>query len=300
MEDKGASQQLLNYLFGRHRPPISAQERLVAAIAGSRTLIAELAAISSVLTGEPSMLKAQTDHLLTCDECLARLDPYVEEWLAGVDLASRYPMVAAHLASCPACREQAELLYELLQGESQSAAETPSYLSFERWFQEHHAEEPVAGRAAQTGMWEQVAQGRHRLAAEITVVMEGGKAFFANLVTALTPQLAPATLYRNASTAGGALLELPHAVANLVVKVQLGPVVENMGTVVIEIGTITPPQPIAQARVNLRDDQESLLEAAQSDADGFVIFRQLEAGKYGIQVEHADQVWNFAVTLSGA
>jgi hypothetical protein len=51
------------------------------------------------------------DHLLAadptdpgCEAALAELDLYVESELAGHDAATRFPGLAAHLRSCPACR----------------------------------------------------------------------------------------------------------------------------------------------------------------------------------------------------
>ena len=39
-----------------------------------------------------------------CDAALEILDLYVETYLAGADAAARFPALAAHLRSCPACR----------------------------------------------------------------------------------------------------------------------------------------------------------------------------------------------------
>jgi hypothetical protein len=40
-----------------------------------------------------------------CDETFEVLDRYVEAELAGENASRRYPGVALHLRSCPACRE---------------------------------------------------------------------------------------------------------------------------------------------------------------------------------------------------
>lgn len=52
------------------------------------------------------------DHLLATDDVdfgcaagFAVLDQYVEAELAGGDAAGEFPGLAAHLRSCPACRE---------------------------------------------------------------------------------------------------------------------------------------------------------------------------------------------------
>jgi hypothetical protein len=47
---------------------------------------------------------------LTCDECFAELDRYVETELAGEDMDAEVPGMRAHLEGCPACREDHESL----------------------------------------------------------------------------------------------------------------------------------------------------------------------------------------------
>jgi hypothetical protein len=47
---------------------------------------------------------------VTCDECFASLDQYVELELDREDVDARLPGVAAHLEGCRACREEHDLL----------------------------------------------------------------------------------------------------------------------------------------------------------------------------------------------
>jgi hypothetical protein len=47
---------------------------------------------------------------ITCEECFAQLDRYVELELAGADADRAIPGLAAHLEGCPACREDHESL----------------------------------------------------------------------------------------------------------------------------------------------------------------------------------------------
>jgi hypothetical protein len=53
-----------------------------------------------------------------CDECFADLDRYVELELAGENADAAIPGLRAHLAGCPACREEHDSLHALLAGES--------------------------------------------------------------------------------------------------------------------------------------------------------------------------------------
>ena len=54
---------------------------------------------------------------LGCDECFEQLDQYVELEVAGDDVDTALPGLRAHLAGCPACREEHESLRALVGGE---------------------------------------------------------------------------------------------------------------------------------------------------------------------------------------
>ena len=55
-----------------------------------------------------------------CDVCFQKLDRYVELELAGADAEAAMPGLRAHLAGCPACREEHESLYALV-GETRTS-----------------------------------------------------------------------------------------------------------------------------------------------------------------------------------
>ncbi len=54
---------------------------------------------------------------LTCEQCFEMLDEYVDLELASADADTRIPGMRAHLAGCPACREDHESLRELVRAE---------------------------------------------------------------------------------------------------------------------------------------------------------------------------------------
>jgi hypothetical protein len=58
-----------------------------------------------------------------CDECFDRLDEFVELEVAGIDADARIPGLRAHLAGCPACREDHDSLYALVAAERRAGAE---------------------------------------------------------------------------------------------------------------------------------------------------------------------------------
>jgi hypothetical protein len=55
---------------------------------------------------------------LGCDECFDALDGYVELELAGADADAEVAGMRAHLAGCPACREEHDSLLALLAEDS--------------------------------------------------------------------------------------------------------------------------------------------------------------------------------------
>lgn len=52
---------------------------------------------------------------LTCEACFQELDRYVDLQLAGADAEAEVPGMSAHLAGCPACRDDHESLYEYVR-----------------------------------------------------------------------------------------------------------------------------------------------------------------------------------------
>ena len=66
---------------------------------------------------ELKRLLGPTGPDIGCDECFERLDEYVEHEVAGRDADAALPGLRAHLAGCPACREEHESLRALVGGE---------------------------------------------------------------------------------------------------------------------------------------------------------------------------------------
>lgn len=54
---------------------------------------------------------------LSCEQCFALLDEYVELELAGASADRHIPGMGAHLDGCSACREEHDSLLALLAGE---------------------------------------------------------------------------------------------------------------------------------------------------------------------------------------
>jgi hypothetical protein len=67
------------------------------------------------LPGWLSRLLGPTEPELSCEECFEQLDRYVELELSGLDAAAAVPGMKAHLEGCPACREEHDDLFALVE-----------------------------------------------------------------------------------------------------------------------------------------------------------------------------------------
>lgn len=63
-------------------------------------------------------LLTDTEPYLSCDDCFERMDHYVERRVAGTPEDD--PEMAAHLAGCGVCAEEAQALEELLRQDDES------------------------------------------------------------------------------------------------------------------------------------------------------------------------------------
>ena len=66
------------------------------------------------LTGTLHRLLGPGEPEVTCEVCFAELDRYVDAEVLGGDADRAVPGMAAHLAGCPACREEYASLQALV------------------------------------------------------------------------------------------------------------------------------------------------------------------------------------------
>ena len=67
-------------------------------------------------TARAANLLLDTDPYLSCDECFARLDEYVEQLERDPDHDD--PAMRTHLRGCGACADEADALLEMLRSEA--------------------------------------------------------------------------------------------------------------------------------------------------------------------------------------
>lgn len=294
--------QLLQHLFLTGGAVEGVPGDLLTEIAESRNLIEQLALLSTLVTGEKSTLKTQTDLLLTCQECQEALPAYVEAQIKGIAAGLRYSQIHAHLETCADCREEAALLYELERNDANSLVPTaPSYQSFAEWHTRRAGaeQEKQIGSILPTLLWQQVKAQVRRLIEPIEIRIAGAKAIFGDMATVLAPQLAPVSTFRSGAATDETteLLELPSPETNHLLKVRLGPVRSGTATLILEVKTLQPPIPLTEAKVDLRDEDGNLLERVTSDKDGLALFHALDIGKYQVEVIIPEQTWQLTVNL---
>lgn len=235
---------------------------------------------------------------LNCETCQALLPDYVRLELANQAADATYPAVAFHLATCPACevaywREfdvqgMAKSLSELQQiGQRAAVAQTMEQIL----------------KPSLADVWSPVVENLRRLIVEIPILVKETTAGFGQLPALLLPQLTLVPVFRSMSTEADReqetveLLTIPNPEADLQIKVSTGTVTNHRSTLIVQLETMSQ-QPIAQVRTILRDRNGSLLEQRATDADGLVLFGELEPAKYTIQLKYARQTWEFSVVLA--
>lgn len=69
------------------------------------------------LKGALGRLLGPSEPEIGCEECFQQLDHFVELELENRDADAKLPGLRAHLAGCPACREEHESLRAFVGGE---------------------------------------------------------------------------------------------------------------------------------------------------------------------------------------
>ena len=300
-------EQLVEHLLKRQLTRSDVPVEIVKKIAREQTLVEELDALSSALTGEPSTLQAEIARLVSESLDLELLGAYVDAQMAGADAAQLYPKIARRIQNEADFRTEYESLLALVQAEAQGHfGKSPSGLSFVELQQQ---DVPTTGTNSVTGntLWQAVAAGVNRLLATIPILVGKRVAVFGQLATPLLPELVPVGVYRGRSVPGTppegeryvAALTLPSRPGlNWVPQVRLGPVEDGRSTVILIVTMLTPPQPITQAKVMLRDADSNLLESLATDEKGLAEFGGQEMGAYQFEVEYKGEIEQFSVSLT--
>ncbi|MBV7327525.1 hypothetical protein KFU94_04540 [Chloroflexi bacterium TSY] len=235
---------------------------------------------------------------------LERLAAYVDRQARGLDAALLDPHIHEQIQSRTALRQQYELLIETKEAEEEGAFGSPIvYPSFGQQRQQE-----AQNQREMTGVsfiWRHVNETLYELNDELSIRISHTRTVFDELSTSLNAHLmpVPALAMRDQTSkdtelhAPNQLLELPHPEANLVIRLNIEPVMDGQGDLILEICSLSPSAPLEQVKVTLRDEDENLLESTSTDQNGLATFGDLESGKYTVLVEHESHRWHLTVTL---
>jgi len=215
---------------------------------------------------------------ITCADCREQLSDYYEAVNAGGEIPTPLAPLAQHLARCPYCAEELQMLQATMTawatGALPNLTQEPKFdLSFL-----HPAPIPVS-------IWvqNQVTKVRE-LFTEIRIHLGATLAAFGDLPSALTPTALPVLQRSEGEAAGMQVLILPAPAANLSMQLAVGPVVAKKAALVVKLNQADTGQPLANLRLMLYTAERRMLAGSTSDAEGSIVFRDLALGRYIIQV----------------
>ncbi len=232
-----------------------------------------------------------------CQACEDMLDQYVDEELAGKDAAKLFPDVNTHLNECTSCQESYQELKALLLMQRQGTfVEPPVEANFD--FSFIPAPQP-------TSIWQMVEKaGREvkQLFTELRVVVEKGEAFFDQLPNPLKAEwdvvLMPSR--RTSEQKRVPLLLLPSPEHDLALHLMVNPPgpKEKEPVLIVDVKKHSSQQPVARARVTMRDKNHRMLESNVTREEGRVTFANVRSGTYLVEVKYKKQRWELSITVT--
>lgn len=243
-----------------------------------------------------SILTAESEPA-TCKQYRLDISAYIEAELAGEHPEAQYSELAQHLETCPDCYEDYMDLRRLLTLEQEGQLEEPPRPGqFDFSFLE---EAP-----AQPSLWETTEENVRRLATDVTAQLGEKLVALGDLSEMLMPYRrltpAPTTLRTKDMRTPSEedlteVLELPVPEAEMRIKLLMGPVQQDQGTIMVQVEDLESLQPLSRVRVILRDQEKHLLEGSPTDPDGTVTFKRLKVGQYVIEVRRDDTRWELSL-----
>jgi len=240
---------------------------------------------------------ALLDRVIQASLCLtgtARLPALIDSELSGAVEDEEMASVRAHLSSCPNCREQYEMVKDMVLAEARGLLGTSRKASAPLW----EALSAKARAALQTVLDTGVETVK-QLTMPIEARLAKGKAVITTTSPVLRPlRLMPALAMRHKTAVpeeAAHLIPLPDEESSLQVNVTLRATDRGPAQVAVEVVNLQRAAPIEGAQVILferTEGGERILQALDTDELGQVDFA-LNPGQYVIQVRHARRVLRF-------
>lgn len=233
-------------------------------------------------------------HEIPCVEARLHLAADYEQQLAQGAGAYLFPDLHAHLARCPDCRLEYQLLQET-HAIGATAALPPSASS--PTFDLSFITEPLPPVTATAAIW-LIHDKVRTLFQEVKIAVSGRS----TAIAALTPQLAPKTfalaMRGGADDAQFAVMVLPDEDARIHFQVETKPFQDNRTTITFRVFATETDSPIADVRVILRYADGALVTSSLTDQHGAIELPSIPAASYVIQAHYEGRTWELPITVT--
>ena len=235
------------------------------------------------------------DDDLPCAEARVHLASYYELSAQSQDLDAELSAVHDHIARCPYCQLEYQMLQTTMHEVSSNALPMPESvpdLDFSFLGATSRATQLKKG-----AIW-QVHDQVCTLFTEINVTLSQIAATIAPLGEQLTPAIHTTSLRADNAEVQFAVLVLPDEEADVHFQIETRPFKDGTAMVTIKVTARATNKPIPHARVALRYAGGNLVAGALAGPQGSVEFTHIAAAEYIIQVRIDDQRWELPIAIA--
>ena len=238
-----------------------------------------------------SLKSAEPDDM-PCAECRSQMPAIFEFDRRHVKMPEEYAAAAHHLATCPHCAEEyAVLRSTMVELEAGTLPELESAPAFDLSF--------IEAESGPRELWITDLTGHvSHLFNEINVTLKAGIAAFGSLPAPLTLEHATGRTFRSDDSGREIeVLVLPAPEADLSINLAVTGQTEGKAAIAVKMLDLETANPLSDRRVTLRNAERNLLAGAVTGGDGSAVFEQLAGGKYLVQVQHKERLWEIALVI---
>ena len=230
-----------------------------------------------------------------CVACERELSYYIDNELAGENVAALFPEVHAHLQTCASCAELHQDMLMLIEMERTGTLLEPEGtpeidLSF------------LKKTTAKQKLWRKVeiaGQEIMQLASQIPIILQEAQARFGQLALPLPPprMATVPTTRAEGDQQVHQLLDISSEESDLAFQLELGYASEDGVTVGVSLHDRNTQDSLRGVRTTLRDERKRIVASELSDNEGHVTFVELPAGKYIIEVKYQGVIRQLPISI---
>ncbi len=263
-------------------------EKIIQTLSSGNPTPAELAELVALFDDEA--IFAWCSSLIpdeVCRACQNVLYEYVHFQTAGGPRPRSAAWLEKHLAQCDRCKSLYSELYQDMSSVYDGAL----------W----EAETAAPQVTLPEKIWQEIKRADsivRQLVGDIGIRINREGAFFKDFPGSLQLSLAPAA-FRN-SEAGPRQVEflaINDPDKDISFQLSKTRAAENQVTLEVRVFKITDQQPVSDARVTLKDENQRILESSRVDRSGTVQFARKSPGLYQIEVRRQGIIWEFSTLI---